>query len=133
MKRYDPLKAPDPQEWLSLDEGERIQLVEAYHRRARIELPDVTVHAVAHAIIENQLALGEEVPVRTFRRVIKEGLDRHEAIHALAMVMMEFIYDLQHDDPRTQAAEGEDISAPYYKALETLTAEGWRHSADEDE
>src|SRR6266536_3357491 len=26
MKRYDPLKAPDPQEWLSLDELDRIRL-----------------------------------------------------------------------------------------------------------
>jgi hypothetical protein len=60
MQRYDPLKAPDPQEWLALDEQERIALAQDYHRRARIRLPNATAHATAHAIVENQIALGDE-------------------------------------------------------------------------
>jgi hypothetical protein len=31
--RYDALKAPDPQDWLDLDEQERIDQVIDYHRR----------------------------------------------------------------------------------------------------
>jgi len=30
MLRYDPLEAPDPEEWLELDEQERIDLVLEY-------------------------------------------------------------------------------------------------------
>jgi len=37
--------------------------IEAYHRRARIRLPNEKVHAVIHAIVENQIALGDELPV----------------------------------------------------------------------
>src|SRR5437660_10218640 len=52
--RYDPLEAPDPQEWLALYEQERISLVDDYHRQARIRLPNAQAHAVVHAIVENQ-------------------------------------------------------------------------------
>jgi hypothetical protein len=45
IDRYDPLKAPDAKEWLALDEDERMQLVIDYHVRARVELPNVQVHA----------------------------------------------------------------------------------------
>jgi hypothetical protein len=60
MRRYDPIKAPTPEEWLALDEQERIILAEDYHRRARIRLPNATLHATMHAVVENQIALGDE-------------------------------------------------------------------------
>ena len=89
MERYDPLKAPDPKEWLSLDEQERIDLVQDYHRRARVELPNATGHAIAHVIVENQIALGDELAVeRTLNRLVAEGLDRHDAIHAIGSVLV---------------------------------------------
>jgi hypothetical protein len=59
MQRYDPLKAPDPEAWLALDEQARIELVRDYHRRARIRLPNATVHAVLHAIVETQIGQGD--------------------------------------------------------------------------
>jgi len=31
---YDPLESPPPEEWLDMDEAERLSLVEDYHRRA---------------------------------------------------------------------------------------------------
>ena len=34
MERYDPLESPPPEEWLDMDEAERLGLVEDYHRRA---------------------------------------------------------------------------------------------------
>ena len=40
MNKYNPLKAPDPAEWLAMDEGERMALVREYHRRAKIRLPN---------------------------------------------------------------------------------------------
>jgi hypothetical protein len=60
MKIYDPLKPPKPEEWQSMDEQQRLDLVESFHRRARIRLPDAKVHAVIHAVVENQVALGDD-------------------------------------------------------------------------
>ncbi len=34
------LPRPHPQEWLALDEGERIDLAEDYHRRVRVRHPN---------------------------------------------------------------------------------------------
>jgi len=66
MQRYDPLEAPDPDEWLALGEQERLDLVQEYHRRARIRLPNAKVHAVLHAIVEAQIALADETPARPY-------------------------------------------------------------------
>ena len=124
MQRYDPLKAPDPEEWLALDEQERIDLVQDYHRRMRIRLPNAKLHAVAHAIVEAQIAAADETPARrTVQRLMDEGLDRHEAIHAVGLVLMEFIYDLM----KAPVSDG-DPNVPYFAALERLTAEDWRRS-----
>lgn len=85
--RYDPEVEPDPSKWQELDEQERITLAEAYHRRAGIEVPEMTVHAIAHAIIENQVAVGDALPVRrAIERLMGEGLDRHDAVHAVGSV-----------------------------------------------
>jgi hypothetical protein len=124
MDRYDPLQAPEPAEWLDLDEQERIQLVRQYHKRARVKLPNVTVHALMHVIVENQCAMGDEIPVlRTLERLQAEGLDRHDAIHAVGWVLGNHMHDLLQ-----QREVSADTNAPYYAALEELSAEAWRNS-----
>jgi hypothetical protein len=123
MQRYDPLKAPDPEAWLALDEQERIELVRDYHRRARIRSPNGTVHAVLPAIVETQIAQGDETPARTAQRLMNDRLDRHETIHAIALVLTEFMHDLM------QAPElGTASNAPYFAALERFTVEDWRRA-----
>jgi Domain of unknown function (DUF1841) len=122
MRRYDPLKEPDPQEWLALDEQERIDLVRDYHRGAGIRLPNDNVHAVLHVVVENQVALGDEIPVgRTLRRLMSEGLDRHEAVHAISSVLAEHMHNLSKG-----AVTGEDPNAGYMAKVEQLTAETWK-------
>ena len=72
MKRYDPLKVPTPDEWLDIDEAERLSLVEGYHRRTRVQLPNAVVHATLHVVVENQAAFGDEISVqRTLDRLMK--------------------------------------------------------------
>src|SRR3984893_2385088 len=124
VRRYDPLEAPEPEEWLALDEAERIRLAERYHRRAHIRVPSIKAHAAMHVVVENQIALGDELPVRaTLDRLVGEGLDRHEAMHAIGLVLAEYIYDLARArEPETQRIES------YYVALERLTADYWRRS-----
>ena len=117
--RYDPEVAPDAARWQELDEDEQIMLVEAYHRRAEIELPNTRVHAVMHVVIENQVAEGDELPVRrAIERLMGEGLDRHEAVHAVASVLAAHL----NDTLKAGAAN----NAAYNAAVERLTAESWR-------
>jgi hypothetical protein len=124
MERYDPKVAPDSKEWLALDEGERTLLVEQYHRDARIELPKRarSVHAMIHTVVENQLALDNQTIVRgTLERLMRDGLARHQAVHAIGSVLIEYVHDLLHSKiPST------DDHAPYYAALQQLSPEKWR-------
>ncbi len=128
METYNPDRAIDPMEWNALDEDERHYLVERYHRKNRIKLPNLRVHAVFHVIVENQVALADEIPVRkTLERLMREGLSRHDAIHAIGSVLGGHMFDLVKN-----GAEGQDVNVSYYRQLEELTAEGWLKSADEE-
>ena len=96
MNRYDPSQTPDPTEWLELDEQERVVLVERNHRRAHVELPDITLHATIHVVVENQLASRDDPVVRALARLMKEGLTRHDAVHAIGSVVSEYIFEALH-------------------------------------
>ena len=93
MDAYNPERGPEPESWLELDEQERIFLIETYHRVARIKLPNMTAHAALHAIVENQIALNLEPVVRAMHRLRKEGLTRHDAVHAIGSVVAEHLFD----------------------------------------
>ena len=116
--QYDPHEAPESEEWLTIDEAERIRLAQDYHRRARVRLPNEKLHAVLHVVIENQIALRDEIPVQsTVQRLMAEGLDRHEAIHAIASVLAEFMHDLM-GNPGSSTEPNQE----YFAALHRLTA-----------
>ncbi|MEO5376137.1 MAG: hypothetical protein H7840_18130 [Alphaproteobacteria bacterium] len=122
MLRYDPLKAPVPHEWTALHEAKRIRLVQDYHQKARIRLPNTKAHAIFHVIVENQIAVGDQLPIqRTVQRLMDEGLNRHDAIHAIGMVLAEHISNLVQI-PEPQPSNPND---PYFAAIEELTAEKW--------
>jgi hypothetical protein len=123
MEEYNPGRAPEPESWLELDEQERIALVETYHRVARIKLPNVTAHAALHATVENQIALNLEPVVRAMDRLGKEGLTRHDAVHAIGSVVAEHLFDILKTDQNDDAATSQ---ARYYAAVERLTAASWR-------
>ncbi len=121
---YDPLKLPDPEAWLAFDEGKLIELAMDYHRRMDEVLPNTRVHATIHVIVENQLAMTEEIPVQqTLNRLMGEGLDRHDAIHAIGSVLMLHLHDMM-----TGKIKGPDPNEPYHDELKRLTAEKWLRS-----
>ena len=120
MDTYDPLYPPDPQTWLDLDESERLDLVSEYHGSTEDEDTSFPAHAAFHVIVENQLA--EHLPSveAALQRLRAEGLDRHDAVHAIASVLAEHVYDIiQGHSPEA------DPNEPYYQALEKLTVETW--------
>ena len=125
MEAYDPLNAPDPDEWQSMDEDERINLVIEHHRQVRVELPNEQLHAVIHVIVENQIALGDEIPTQaTLERLIREGLDRHDAIHAVGSVLVNFTRELLGDDDDAAWSANET----FWEELNKLTAAEWLKS-----
>jgi hypothetical protein len=124
MEHYDPLLGPDTAKWLATEEGQRIALVVDYHEGAQIELPNARLHAAIHVIVENQVAMGDELPVRrVLERLQREGLDRHEAIHAIGSVLAGHLSDLV----KTGTQKG-DANENYWSELGRLTAEGWRRA-----
>ena len=118
MNQYDPDTSPEPDEWLRLDEGERLDLVRAYHRRQRVRLPNAELHAAIHVVVENQLALGEDAVATALRRLQVEGLSRHDAIHAIGTVLSEYLYVLMQQGSSTS----DDAYIDYVERLGKLTA-----------
>lgn len=122
MNKYEPSNTPDAEEWLGLAESERIDLVRAYHETAAdpLEKGAIAAHASVHVMVENQVAMGVEPVPETVARLIRQGLNRHEAIHAVAAVLLDEISELQNNP------EASWNSGLYRRKLGKLTAKRWR-------
>ena len=120
---YDVDEAPDPKAWLELDEDERINLAVDHHRRVLDDPPNLRLHAAIHVVVENQLAMGLESAARALRRLMDEGLDRHDAVHAVGSVVAEQMHELL-----VEGSAAADPQGSYDRKLDELTAEGWRKS-----
>jgi hypothetical protein len=120
MASYDPDRDPDPSEWLLLDESERMEEVLAWHRRHGIEAPNLQLHARFHVIVETQLAEDEPDVLDTLDRLIDEGLDRHEAIHAIGFVAAQHAY---HTIRRAPVGDPREL---YLADVRRLTAQKWK-------
>ena len=122
--QYDPHQHIDSEAWQELDESERIESVRQYHRQNRIRLPNETLHATAHVIVENQVALGDSFPARAvLLRLMEEGLDRHEAVRAIGLALSEQLFAALREEGDS------DINKQYVEKLNRLTAESWRKLA----
>jgi hypothetical protein len=122
VANYDPTIEPNAEEWLRLSETERNDLAYQYHLKANERLPEdaMAIHAALHVIVENQNALGTPPVPETVQRLQRQGLTRHEAIHAVAAVLSNDVFEILH---------GEDAAwnpAKYRRKLEKLTAKRWR-------
>ena len=126
MRSYNPAQTPDPRQWLALGEEERIQLAEKYHRAERIKLPSVRAHAAFHAIVENQVAEGVQEVVRAVERLEKQGLSRHDCIHAVSWILAQHLYEMS----TTKNLDTPEVAnAHYAAAVERLDAKSWREQA----
>ena len=124
--QYEANEQPHSATWLELDESERVDAVMDYHRRAKVVPENLKLHAMTHVVVENQVALGEATPVpATLNRLMHEGLDRHEAIHAIGSILLSIVFDVSQEPDI-----GGDINARYSRELATLTAAGWRSQVE---
>jgi len=118
--RYDATEAPNVSEWLEADEAKRLATVLRYHKRGREGAGSLRAHAAIHVTVENQLAEGLGGAVRAMGRLREQGLERHDAVHAIGSAVAEQIY---------AALKHRAFDAAQYEArLDVLTAEAWRNS-----
>ncbi|ATU67001.1 hypothetical protein [Piscinibacter gummiphilus] len=120
---YDAEAAPEPGEWLALDEGERIRLAQSFHVNRKIRVPRLKLHAVIHVVVENQLAMGFGPSCRALVRLQKQGLSRHDAVHAIGSVVMDFV----HEGFNTTPEKAQSMQVRLNAALESLSADSWRN------
>ncbi|MBU2602469.1 MAG: hypothetical protein KKA32_09915 [Actinobacteria bacterium] len=121
LEVYDADRAPDPDLWLELEEDERIGLVLEHHQQADEKAPNMELHAMIHAVVETQVAMGDDEPAAaTLIRLQEEGLGRHDALHAIGSV-------LAHQMHRaiTEREEADNPQEAFRRDLEALTATGW--------
>jgi len=118
--KYDPDVSPDPTRWLETDDEERALAIRQYHKKAKEPTgQNAQLHAVIHAVVENQLAEGHAVAVATLSRLMTEGLERHDAIHAIGAIVAADLFDMM----KQQAPHDPE---QYARKLRALTAAGWR-------
>lgn len=123
--RYDAAVAPEPSQWAELDEAERIAIVRRYHELARMPVGgSPELHAGIHVAVESQLVEGHPAARAAYERLSREGLERHDVIHAIASVLAGELHRMLKSKRAYDAEE-------YASRLAALTAEGWRRSFDE--
>ncbi|GAB3670690.1 hypothetical protein [Ramlibacter alkalitolerans] len=74
-------------------------------------------------IVENQIAEAHAPTCRTVERLQREGLNRHDAIHAVRSVIAAFMYDAMKG---SSAASPDSAQAELDAKVEALNAKAWR-------
>jgi len=106
MKSYAPANAQSPKEWKSLSQSGHLARIENYHREQCITCDNPQSHAVLHLAVENQLISSSGKVVReTLSRLMNSGLGRHEAIHVIGELYMDF--ELSRPKPHPDAIDWE--------------------------
>lgn len=128
IESYDPMQPPDPAEWLTLGEQERINLVLAYHHAIGDRGENEQLHCLLHAIVENQVAMGDRFPVQEkIRQLMAQGLDRHHAVHAICIVLANHMRRLS----QRGAASGDDDERRYASEVRRTTARKYMMAVDQ--
>jgi len=110
---YDIANPPAADEWLAMDEGERILVVEEAHARTRAPVgSNANAHAAIHVVVENRLAEGHAMVVAAYERFRAAGIDRHTTVHALASVVTQHMMAVLEQRPGFSQEEADrDFSA----------------------
>ncbi|MCU7937488.1 MAG: hypothetical protein KZQ99_21965 [Candidatus Thiodiazotropha sp. (ex Dulcina madagascariensis)] len=122
MDQYDPLTQPNTEEWLGATENERVSAVREYHEKSNEDLDEkaLAIHSAIHVIVETQLAIGVELLPETMAKLIRQGLNRHEAIHAIGAIISGDILAI------IRGEKTESSPKQYRKKFEKITAKRWR-------
>ena len=93
-----------------------------YHAATRVELPNAFLHATFHVVVETQLACADPPEVvQTMARLRRQGLDRHDALHAIGSELARMMHSVARDPTDTP-----DATRAYVGGLKKMTAAKWR-------
>ncbi|MBO9494277.1 hypothetical protein J7438_09290 [Thalassotalea sp. G20_0] len=122
MKYYNPDKPLNVSEWLVLDDEQRKILVSNFHESIEEFQDDgaLTMHSYMHVVVENQIAKNVDLVSETVTKLVRQGLSRHEALHAISAIIVEDIFDMLKD------TKSEFCLKKYRRKLEKITAKRWR-------
>ena len=123
MDTYNPLIEPKKDDWLESSEFDRIEAVREFHEKFdHDEFEDddaLIIHCTLHVVVENQLAMGVELIPETFAKLTRQGLNRHDAIHAIGAIISEDIFYIMRGE------KSEFSPKQYRKNLEKITEKRW--------
>jgi hypothetical protein len=131
IENYNPQEAPDPKEWLEMEEVEQQMAVMESHPSFEDDLSkdQFHIHCMMHAVVETQIAMGDEIPVQAaLQRLMRQGLDRHSAVHAIASVLTKHLWEVG-----TGRNTSGDINEAYMKEVKQLTPQKWIDEFGEEE
>ncbi len=97
--------------------AERWRVVQHAHNAARIKISKQ--HAWSHMLVEDRVLAGDRAVIRALQRLQGEGMSRHNAIHAIADLLIRFMRQ-QHAFPTP--AEQSQAQRQLNAALDALTA-----------
>ena len=103
MYDYDPAKSPNRNQWLAMEEPDRINLVRQYHETTSDSIENPTAHYGLNVTVETQIALDTPLVRQALGRLRKQGLSRHDGIHAIGNVVAKHMQNLirsQYDPAR---------------------------------
>lgn len=122
---YDPDNWPHPDWWDRMGMSERIQAVAEYHQahngfNGSNTAINEHLHAIAHVMVENLLMSGRRSMLRpVLEKLMRQGLTRHQAIHAIASVIFDHVTEELRDGKHC------DRMATYLAKLEQVDAIAW--------
>ena len=122
MDTYNPSLPPNKEEWLEATESERMSIVREYHKKIDDNLDEkaLEIHSAIHVIVENQLAMEVELLPETLAKLMRQGLDRHEAIHAIGAIISGDIFAIIRGEITEYSPK------KYRRKLEKITAKRWK-------
>lgn len=84
------------------------QLPELEDQDIEIDGVNPLLHVNIHSVVENQIAAGDPSSVvHALRRLMRQGLPRHEAIHRIGAILIQEIWEIMADN-RPFDAQGYD-------------------------
>lgn len=127
---YDPSRDPDPLAWQRTPEAARVEAAERAHQplpRRHPPIANLRLHAAVHVTVETQLATDAPPEVRrTLSRLMRAGLSRHEALHAVGEVAADALARVVREKQPFDAAT-------YARELEAIDPATLARHADNDE
>jgi len=124
LDTYNPLVEPNKDKWLASSEFDRVDSVREFHENSEDDEFEedgaLSIHSTLHVIVENQLAMGVDLIPETVAKLTRQGLDRHEAIHAIGAVISKDIFDI------VSGEKTEFSPKKYRKKLDKITAKRWK-------